>query len=230
MSESKIIQRIETNLFELPTKEFKHMSFEDYKARLAGIKPNKDALGRLIVKEYPPTMASVSNIEALLDELELKKKFVPNVVIVDYLSIMRPIDSRYVGMYEKSKCISEELRGIAVDRNLCVLTGMQTNRSGFSVSDFDLTSISECLDPKTVVDRDGKKIPLESIKVGDLIKGKSKDVKVLKIFPRRVKKGYEITTRSGKKIICSEDHKFPTDKGIKSIKNGLSIGNKLLTK
>lgn len=146
MSEEKITQRIETNLFKIATKEFKHFSLEQYKQLLSKIKPNiGKKLGRLIVKEYPTSSASIANFNILLDELELKKNFVPDILIVDYLAIMKPIDGKYTNSYEKQKFISEELRGLAVEKNIAILSAVQTNRSGFSASDFDLTSISESI-------------------------------------------------------------------------------------
>lgn len=146
MSEEKITQRIETNLFQIPTDRFKHFNFEQYKELLTKIKPNSGKkLGRLIVKEYPTSSASVAHFNILLDELEMKKDFKPDILVVDYLAIMKPLDSRYANTYEKHKFISEELRGLAVEKNLAIISAVQTNRSGFSVSDFDLTSISESI-------------------------------------------------------------------------------------
>lgn len=229
MSEEKIMQRIETNLFQVPTKEFKHFSFEQYKSLLMKIKPNiNKKLGRLIVKEYPTSTASVAHFNILLDELELKKNFIPDIIIVDYLAIMKPLDMKYANSYEKQKTVSEELRGLAVEKNVAIMSAVQTNRSGFSVSDFDITATSECLDLNTIVEKeDGNKIKISDIKIGDKIKGLNKYVEVKNIFPIKKKKQYKIKLKSGKEIICSGDHKFPTKDGFKCINNGLKIKDKL---
>jgi len=146
MSKEKITQRIETNLFKIPTNQFKYFTFEDYVKNLKNIKANDNKkLGNLIVEEYPSSTINTNHISLLIDKLELKKSFVPDILIVDYLGIMKPKDGNITGMYEKAKNIAEELRGLATEKNICVLTAIQTNRSGFSASDFDLQAASESI-------------------------------------------------------------------------------------
>jgi hypothetical protein len=145
MSQEDITQRIETNLFELPTKDFKYLSFDKYKSYLSRIRANQDKkLGRLIVKEYPTSGANVIHFSALLDELEMKKNFIPEILIVDYLGIMTSVDI-YGNGFEKLGNITKELRGLAVERELCVISAVQTNREGYSVSDFNLNNIAESI-------------------------------------------------------------------------------------
>ncbi len=146
MSENKIMQRVEANLFEVPTKVFKHLDFKKYVKLLKNVKANEGKkMGRLFVKDFPTSSSNVGHFEYLLEELEIKKNFKPDVIVIDYLQIMQPQDTRYANGYEKFKNISEELRRIAVEYDLCIITAVQTNRSGYSVSDFDLRSSSESI-------------------------------------------------------------------------------------
>lgn len=228
MSKEKIMQRIETNLFDLPTAQFRHLSFEKYKQKLIETKKKTVKLGKLIVEEFPPDTANINHFNVLLDELYLKKDFKPDVIIVDYLAIMKPTDSDLSGLYEKNKKIAEQLRKIAVENNVCLISAIQTNRDGFNVSDFTMSVISECLDLNTIVEMEnGKKIKISEINVGDKIKGFEKFVKVNNIFPIKRKKQYKIKLKSGKEIICSGDHKFPVKGGFKCINTGLKISDKL---
>jgi len=233
MSEDNIMQRIEANLFELPTSEFKNLTLKEYANYLRSIKAKAGKkLGRLFVKEYPTGYATVANLSLLLDELELKKNFIPHVLIVDYMGIMKPLEPRWANSYEKQKIISEELRGLMVERKICCISAIQTNREGYNVSDFNLTATSECLDFSTLVKKKVnnkyENIKIIDLKEGDIIKGNNKDVKVKRIFPIKIKKAYRIKLKSGKEIICSADHKFPTSEGIGTINNGkIKIGTKL---
>lgn len=144
MSETNIMQRIETNFFQLPTSEFKYLTIEKYASLLRSVKPNSGKqLGNIVVKQLP--IANVNHIDYLLDELELKQDFVPSVVIVDYIGIMQPVQKVFSSSYEKIKYISEELRGLAIKRNICIISAVQTNRSGFDSSDFGLGSVSESI-------------------------------------------------------------------------------------
>jgi len=102
--------------------------------------------GRLKIKEYPTSMATVNHFRFLLNELKLKKNFVPDIIYVDYLNICA--SSRYksgsaVGSYTIVKAIAEELRGLAVERRVPIVTATQVNRSGFKNSDIDLENTSE---------------------------------------------------------------------------------------
>jgi len=153
MSQAKIMQRIETNLFQLPTNKFKDLTFKGYLEYLKSVKPfpNKK-LGNLIVKQFPTSMVNKTHIDQLLDELELKQNFKADILIVDYLGILQPVSTTYANSYEKGKIVSEDLRGLAVEKKICIISAVQTNRSGFNTSDFDLKSISESVGSLFVVD------------------------------------------------------------------------------
>ena len=109
-------------------------------------KLSKKTHGKLIIKEYPTASAHVGHFKALLQELALKKNFKPDIIFIDYLNICA--SSRYragtnVNSYSYIKAIAEELRGLAVEANLPIVSATQTTRSGFASSDVDLTDTSE---------------------------------------------------------------------------------------
>ena len=107
-----------------------------------------DIRGKLIIKEYPTGSASALNIRHLIDELRVKKNFVPDVLIVDYLNICssaRYKASANVNSYTLVKAIAEELRGLAVETNVQLFTATQINRQGFNNSDVDLTNTAESM-------------------------------------------------------------------------------------
>jgi hypothetical protein len=117
---------------------------EDYERKFSVVK-NK-VQGKLIIKEYPTASASALHFRALLNELALKKNFRPDIIFIDYLNIcassrIKPGGS--VNSYTYIKSIAEELRGLAVEFKLPVVTATQTTRSGYSNSDVDLTDTSE---------------------------------------------------------------------------------------
>jgi replicative DNA helicase len=102
--------------------------------------------GKLIIKEYPTAGASTIHFKALLNELNLKKSFRPDIIFIDYLNIcmsarVKPGGS--VNSYTYIKSIAEEIRGLAVEHQVPIVTATQTTRSGFSNSDVDLTDTSE---------------------------------------------------------------------------------------
>ena len=106
----------------------------------------KKTQGSLIIKEYPTASAHSGHFKALLNELALKKSFRPDIIFIDYLNICA--SSRYrtnnnVNSYSYIKAIAEELRGLAVEANLPIVSATQTTRSGFASSDVDLTDTSE---------------------------------------------------------------------------------------
>ena len=105
----------------------------------------KKTRGKLIIKEYPTASAHAGHFRALLNDLQLKKDFKPDLIFVDYLNICASV--RYKGAivnsYTYVKAIAEELRGLAVETNLPIISATQTTRSGFGNSDPDLTDTSE---------------------------------------------------------------------------------------
>ena len=144
MSEEKIAERIDANLMNVTMDELHVMSKEDY-VRKFGVLKNKTQ-GKLIIKEYPTAAANALHFRALLQELLLKKSFKPDIIFIDYLNIcsssrIKPGGS--VNSYTYIKSIAEELRGLAVEAGLPIMTATQTTRSGFTNTDVDLTDTSE---------------------------------------------------------------------------------------
>ena len=144
MAEEKIAERIDANLLSVDIQQLDQlpkMMFESKVNKIA-----KKTQGQLIVKEYPTASASVGHFRALLNDLALKKAFKPDIIFIDYLNICA--SSRYsklgnVNSYSYIKAIAEELRGLAVEANVPIVSATQTTRSGYGSSDVDLTDTSE---------------------------------------------------------------------------------------
>ena len=144
MSEEKIAERIDANLMNISIQDLKELPKDSYDKKMSRIK-NK-ATGKLIVKEYPTSCAGAANFRHLMNELKLKKNFIPDILYVDYLNICsssRIKAGSNVNSYTYIKAIAEELRGLAVEFNIPLITATQTNRSGYSNSDVELTDTSE---------------------------------------------------------------------------------------
>jgi replicative DNA helicase len=144
MAEEKIAERIDANLLNITMDELHTIPKEDYERKFSALK-NK-VQGKLIIKEYPTASASALHFRALLNELALKKAFKPDIIFIDYLNICssaRIKPGGNVNSYTYIKSIAEELRGLAVEFNLPVVSATQTTRSGYSNSDVDLTDTSE---------------------------------------------------------------------------------------
>lgn len=144
MSEERIAERIDANLLNISLTDLQNIPKDLYDKKIESIK-NK-TVGRLIVKEYPTATATTSHFRALLNELSLKKNFVPDVIFVDYLNIAassRLNNSNNINSYTYVKSIAEEFRGLAVECNVPMWTATQTNRAGYVSSDIGLENTSE---------------------------------------------------------------------------------------
>ena len=145
MAEEKIAERIDANLLDIPIQQLNSplLTKEKYSSKLLQLK--KKTQGKLIIKEYPTASAHVGHFKALLNELSMKKGFSPDIIFIDYLNICA--SARYKGTivnsYTYVKAIAEELRGLAVESNVPIVSATQTTRSGFGSSDPDLTDTSE---------------------------------------------------------------------------------------
>jgi replicative DNA helicase len=144
MAEEKIAERIDANLLNIDLDELRTISKEDYTKKFSVLKAKTQ--GKLIIKEYPTAGASVLHFRALLNDLALKKNFRPDIIFIDYLNICcsaRIKPGANVNSYSYIKAIAEELRGLAVEFSLPVVSATQTTRSGFSNSDPGLEDTSE---------------------------------------------------------------------------------------
>ena len=144
MAEEKIAERIDANLLNVNIQDITDLPKIMYEDKVTGV--SKKTQGSLIIKEYPTAAAHSGHFKGLLNELALKKSFRPDIIFIDYLNICA--SSRYrtnnnVNSYSYIKAIAEELRGLAVEANLPIVSATQTTRSGFASSDVDLTDTSE---------------------------------------------------------------------------------------
>jgi len=143
MSEEKIAERIDANLLNVNVQDLPNISEDNYENRIQ--KLSKKTQGKLLIKEYPTASAHAGHFKSLLNELSLKKSFFPDIIFIDYLNICA--SSRYKGTavnsYTYVKAIAEELRGLAVEYNVPIVSATQTTRSGYGNSDVELTDTSE---------------------------------------------------------------------------------------
>ena len=144
MAEERIAERIDANLMNLSMSELKVVDQEVFSSRVRKI-ANKTQ-GKLIIKEYPTASAHSGHFRALIEELKAKREFVPDVVVIDYLNICSSARLKMgasVNSYLYIKSIAEELRGLAVEYNVPILSATQTTRTGYNNSDVELTDTSE---------------------------------------------------------------------------------------
>ena len=144
MAEERIAERIDANLLNLSMDELKVVDKDVYESRIQKI--IKKTQGKLIVKEYPTASAHAGHFRALLEELKLKREIVPDIIFIDYLNIcasQRMKQGGSINSYTYVKAIAEELRGLAVEFNVPIVSATQTTRSGYSNSDPGLEDTSE---------------------------------------------------------------------------------------
>jgi len=144
MAEEKIAQRIDANLLNVMLDDLEQLPKDVYDKKVDRVK--RKTLGKLIIKEYPTASAHVGHFRHLLNELHLKRDFVPDIIYIDYLNICmssRIKQGSNINSYTYIKSIAEELRGLAVEKNVPIVSATQTTRSGYDSSDPGLTDTSE---------------------------------------------------------------------------------------
>ena len=145
MAEERIAERIDANLLNIPIDQIENLSKDMFRDKVSQI--NAKTEGKLIIKEYPTGQANTSHFRALLNELKLKKNFVPEIIFIDYLNICASSRMKMIGgavnSYSYIKSIAEEMRGLAVEFNVPIMSATQTNRQGFSSDDPGLEDTSE---------------------------------------------------------------------------------------
>lgn len=212
MSEEKIAERIDANLLNVNTNSLSKIKKSEFQEKIQKLQGK--IKGRLIIKEYPTTMAHVGHFESLLNELYLKKKFKPDIIIIDYLNIC---SSQRIAMnnnsYSYVKSIAEEIRGLATKKDVPIISATQTNR---------------CLDINTEIYTKSGKIKIKDVKEGMLIHSSGNNwVKVLKVYPIEKQICYKITTKNSS-IICSKKHIFPSlNEKMVTIESGLAVDTTL---
>jgi hypothetical protein len=145
MAEERIAERIDANLLNVPIDQLEHLSKDMFSNRVQSIA--EKTTGKLIIKEYPTGSAHANHFRALLNELKLKKQFVPDMIFIDYLNICASARMKGMGgainSYSYIKSIAEELRGLAVEFDVPIVSATQTTRSGFTNDDVGLEDTSE---------------------------------------------------------------------------------------
>ena len=153
MAEERIAERIDANLLNMSMDELSKVEKDIYETRIG--KLIKKTTGKLIIKEYPTASAHAGHFKALLEELKMKRNFMPDLIIIDYLNICASSRLKHgsgVNSYTYIKSIAEELRGLGVEYNVPVLSATQTTRGGYDNTDVDLTDTSESFGLPATVD------------------------------------------------------------------------------
>ena len=146
MGENKIGERIDANLLKVDIANIVDLGREEFTNRIN--KLQQKTMGRLFVKEYAPSSASAAHFKSLIEELRIKQNFKPDLVVVDYLGICASSRMKMggsVNTYMYLKSVAEELRGLAIECDVPLLTGAQLNRGGFNNSDIDETSLADSM-------------------------------------------------------------------------------------
>ena len=144
MAEERIAERIDANLLDIPMSQLEEIPRDMYKKKIDKLKGKTN--GKIIIKEYPTASAGAMHFKNLLGELNLKRNFVPDIIFIDYLNICtssRIKAGSNVNSYTYIKSIAEELRGLAVEYNVPIMSATQTTRSGFTSTDIGLEDTSE---------------------------------------------------------------------------------------
>jgi hypothetical protein len=143
MAEMKIGERIDAKTLNVEIDQLKNIPKKTFLNKLKQLEEEK-GYGKLIVKQYPTSQAGADHFRFLLNELEAKQGFIPDVVVIDYLGICTSTRfKRSDNMYQIQKSVGEEIRGLAVQKNIAVVSALQTNKNGMGAADFDMTDISE---------------------------------------------------------------------------------------
>ena len=144
MAEERIAERIDANMMAATIDEVRGYEKEEYDKKIKRIENNYK--GKIVIKEYPTTGAGSNHFRYLLQELKVKKNFIPDIIYIDYLNICMSARIKYgagVNSYTYIKAIAEELRGLAVEYDVPIVSATQTTRSGYTSSDLGLEDTSE---------------------------------------------------------------------------------------
>ena len=223
MSEFMYSKRISTQLTQIPHGDLKTFTGE-LKEQILHIK--KKLNSKLIVKEYPPKTVTVRHIDSFITKLK-HKGFTPDIVVIDYINLIHPI-AKNLNSYESVKEIAEHLRALSFKYNIPIVSATQLNRGSFNTASPGMEGISECIEVNQLVTlRDGTVKKIGDIQFGDQVLANDRYKTVTQVHHRKIKPCYKITLKSGKEIIVSDKHKFPTKRGRMSIVDGIRTGDSL---
>ena len=209
LSEEMISMRLDSMVSGVGTKEiFNRLDEVEIRVLQFGKKS-----GNLHVKQMPQG-STTNDLRTYLKNYEIETGRKCDLLVVDYLDLMFPNNKKIdvSNLYIKDKFVTEELRGLAVERNMFLITASQLGR---------------CLDLNTIVVRNGVETKIKDLKVGDYIENEAGPVKVTEVLPIIKQPVFEIRLKSGKTIKASARHMFPTDTGLQTLEGGLKIGSKL---
>jgi replicative DNA helicase len=223
MPEILYAKRICTNVSKIPMKTL-HLETKALKHAIDEIKKNTPT-SKILIKEFPPATVTPRQIQAFIKKIEDKGLKI-DAIVLDYLNLLHsPIGNN---SYERIKHVTEQIRAMSYIFNCPVISATQLNRSGFDIANPDLNTISECIEVNQLVQLvDGSFVKMKDIKPGDQIIANDGYKTVRQVHHKNIKKCYKITTKTGKQIVVSGDHKFPTNRGRLSITDGLSVADKL---
>jgi replicative DNA helicase len=144
LAEERVSERIDANMFNIPMQDVKNIPKDIFLDKVEKI--HGKTTGRLFIKEYPTGTGTAAQFKTFIEDLKAKQNFTPDVLVVDYLGIMasdKYRNSTTANSYTTQKAIAEELRALAMELDMLVLSAVQTNRSAYNASDFDIESVSE---------------------------------------------------------------------------------------
>jgi replicative DNA helicase len=144
LGSEEIGERVDANLLDIKMDELRDLSKKEYTNKIKKLKDTTK--GKFILQRYPQGTVTTNNFRVLIDELRIKKNFIPNIIYIDYLNLVNSYRfAGTVGMYSFIKAVAEELRGLAQELNVPLITATQTNRSGYKASDVDIDNISDSM-------------------------------------------------------------------------------------
>lgn len=229
MAEERIAERIDVNLLNIGMADMKTVEKSVFDNRIQKLKNKTN--GTLVIKEYPTSSAHAGHFRAMIEELKVKKNFIPDIIFIDYLNICASQRIKYgngANSYTIVKSIAEELRGLAVEYDVPLVSATQANREGINSSDLDLTNTSECIWVEEKVKLlDGTIKRIGDIVPGDRVTANDAFKTTMFVHHEKPKDCVRITLKSGKSITVSRDHIFPSKNGRKSVNMGLAIGDRL---
>ena len=211
MEDKEIMKRVHANALDLPINKLTSISPDRIRLAYENFTKN-NTLGRFFIKDYPNGTFSPLMLDALLDTYKLELGIEFDIVYLDYLGIMKSdLITPSAGLYSYVKSIVEETRSIAKKKKIPIISASQLNR---------------CLEENSLVHTENGKIPVKDIKIGNKLVG---DKTVIEVINSGEQKCFKIRTKSGKSIICSGNHKIPTNAGTMTINVGLKKGLKINT-
>lgn len=211
LAEEEVARRIDANIMDITLDEVKELPLKTFQTRMDRYKSK--TTGRLVIKEYPTGSAHAGHFRHLINELRMKKNFVPDVIFVDYLNICassRVRGAAAANSYTLVKSIAEEVRGLAMEFNCAIVTSSQFNRGAYESSDVELSNTSECIFVGEKVKKsDGEEVEIQTLVPGDRIQSDDGTKLVTMVHHPKKKQCIRIKTKSGKTIVVSKDHVFP---------------------